>query len=377
MQSRVWAEIDQAAIRGNLSAIRRYVGLRTQVMAVVKANAYGHGIVEVVRAASEAGIEWFGVATVDEGIVVRRVAPTSNIVLLSPMSPDAAGEILDRRLIPLISDLEQARAISTVAHRMRGGAQIHLEVDTGMGRSGVPADQAEAVAAILGRMSSILLRGVATHFSAAEDDPDFTQRQIQCFQQVAMGVDWVGVAIDHVHAANSAALMRFPESRFNMVRPGLLVYGIVPPVPDDVERPHVRPVLTLKSRIALTRKVPPETPVSYGHTFVTQRPSTLATIPVGYGDGYPRALGNRGRVLIGGKFAPIVGRVCMDVLVADITDIPEAAAGDTVVLIGQQGDNCIRVEEIAQLAGTTEHDITTRLTERVPRIPAATPSSVK
>lgn len=368
MQPRAWAEIDLAAIRHNVTEIRSFVGHRVDVMPVVKADAYGHGASEVARAALAAGADWLGVATVAEGAALRKNLPTARICLFSPFRREEAEEIVAHQLIPFVSDLEGARAVSLRAQRMRSGVRVHLEVDTGMGRSGVLPHEAARLADYMGRMPAILLCGLATHFPSAEDDPEFTARQLSVLQTVREAVEATDTRLSHTHCANSAALLRCPASRLDMVRPGLLVYGILPDVPPDTPVPDLRPALTLKTRIALLRTLPKGHPISYGRTHVLARESRIATLPIGYGDGYPRTLGNTGHVLIGGRRAPLLGRVCMDMALADVTDIPDAGADSEVVLIGAQEAERIRVEEIARRTQTTAHDVTTRLTARVPRV---------
>jgi alanine racemase len=368
MDARVVAEIDLGAIRQNVGAIRSLVGLRVEVMPVVKADGYGHGAVEVARAALEGGAEWLGVATPAEGIALRKAFPGASICVLSPFARDEAEEIAYHQLVPFVGDLESARALSLSAHRIRSGVCIHMKVDTGMGRSGVLPEEAARLAEYIARMPAITITGLATHFACAESDPDFTSQQLALFHQARKAVEAADAPLRHYHAAASAALLSCPSSRLNLVRPGLLVYGIRPEVPADMPVPPFHPALTLKTRIVLIRTLPAGHTLSYGRTYSLARPSRIAVLPVGYGDGYPRDLSHKGSVLVCGRRVPIVGRICMDVTLADVTDIPDASVGTEAVLIGAQDEERIRVEEIARLIGTTEHDVTTRLTSRVPRV---------
>jgi alanine racemase len=368
MEDRVAAEIDLGVIRQNVAELRAHVGLRVEVMAVVKADAYGHGALEVARVAQEAGTEWYGVATVEEGVALRKILARPNIAVFSPFSHSDAEEIVLNHLTPFVGDLESAQVLSHAAQKLRGGARIHLEVDTGMGRSGILPDTASRVAGHIARMSSILVTGMCTHFPSAEDDPEFTAQQLSMFLRTAEAVRSTDTVLPHLHCANSAALLQYPASRLNMVRPGLLIYGIMPPVSDGIALPALAPALTLKARIVQIRSLPAGHTISYGRTHKLERSSRVATLAVGYGDGYPRALGNRGHVLIGGKRAPILGRVCMDVTIVDVTDIPQVQLGDEATLIGSQGLQRITVEEIARLTGATEHDVVLRLTQRVKRV---------
>lgn len=368
MSQRVIAEVDLGAIRHNLAAIRARIGVRTDVMAVVKADAYGHGAPEVARAALEAGAEWLGVASVAEGAALRVEFPGVNICVLAPFSPDEAEEIAVRRLTPLVSDLDGARALSRAAHKARGSARVHIEVDTGMGRSGALPETVVRLAEYMNRMPAMLITGMATHFPCAESDPDLTRQQLATFLKTADAVRAADTLLNYLHCASSAAILRYPQAHLNLVRPGLLLYGLLPNVPEDTPPLDVRPALTLRTHVALVRGLPAGKSLSYGQTFTLDRPARIATIPVGYGDGYPRRLSNRGHVLIGGRRAPIVGRVCMDVTLVDVTDLPDARVGDEVVLIGAQGEDRITAEEMARAIDTTEHEITTCLTRRVPRV---------
>lgn len=379
MDNRVVAEIDLSAVRHNVAAVRTIVGPGVQVMAIVKADGYGHGAVEIARAALGAGASWLGIATVSEGIILRETLPDARIVHLPPFPDNACNEIAANQLTTLVSSEEMVVQLGMAARRHNCVADCHLEIDTGMGRSGAAPDEAASVVHLAARTEGIRVNGVATHFAAAESDPEFTRRQIAAFNSARQELP----EVEYVHAANSAGTLLYPEAHYNLVRPGLLLYGILPtlnphPSPlasrlstlDSETSPlnSFRPAMTLKTQIALVRQLPAGASLSYSRTCVLRRPSRIATLPVGYGDGYPRALSNVGEVLVSGRRAPILGRVCMDVTLVDVTDIPEARVGSEVVLIGRQGDDQIRVEEIAGLIGTTEHDITTRLTSRVPRV---------
>ena len=368
MEDRVIAEIDLGVIRQNVAELRSHVGIRVDVMPVVKANGYGHGALEVARAAQEAGAEWFGVATVEEGVTLRKALPRPNITLFAPFAHADAEEIVVNRLTPFVGDLESAQVLSLAAQRLRGAARIHLEIDTGMGRSGLLPDNAGRVAGQIARMASIVVTGLCTHFPSAEDDRELTLKQLALFLRSAEAVRATDTVLPHLHCANSAALLQYPATRLNMVRPGLLIYGIVPPVSDGVALPALAPALTLKTKVAQIRSLPIGHTISYGRTHTLARSSRVASLSIGYGDGYPRALGNRGHVLINGKRAPILGRVCMDVTLVDVTDIPQVQVGSEAVLIGSQGLQRITVEEIARLTDATEHDVVLRLTQRVKRV---------
>lgn len=368
MKDRVVAEIDISALRRNLYELRQIVGARTNIMAIVKADAYGHGALEISKAAASAGAEWLGVATLTEAMQLRTLASNASICILSPIHRDEVEEVVLNRFVPVIGDFETALALSKAAQKLRLNLKVHIEVDTGMGRSGCLPEQAVKLADMINRLNGITITGMMTHFPVPEDDANFTLHQFQTFLSVAKSVEAKDTFLHHLHCASSAAILRYPETRLNMIRPGLLIYGIRPSVPEDVDSPKLIPVLTLKSQIVAIRSLPAGSSISYGRTHVLRNNSRLATIPIGYGDGYPRALGNKAEVLICGKRCPILGRVCMDVLVVDVSDVMEAYLGSEVVLIGKQGKETVLVEELAAMVPTTEHDITTRLTSRVPRV---------
>ncbi len=369
MTPSVWAEIDIAAIRDNLAAIRSFVGPSTDVMAVVKANAYGHGIGIVSRAAWEAGARWFGVGTVQEGAYVRGELTDSHICLFSPFLAGEESEIVRARLIPLLSSEEQAERLSAECRNQSADIEVHLEIDTGMGRSGMQPSVAVSQAERIVGLPGIRITGAATHFPCGDTDAEFSRDQARQLATLESDLRERGIRLDVIHAANSGGTLLAPEARLSLVRPGLLMYGIHPVAIGHERLPGVRPALSLKTRVALIRELPAGHTISYGRTHVLSRPSRVATLPVGYGDGYPRELSNRGGVLIRGKRAPILGRVCMDMTVVDVTEVPDAEVGDESVLIGYQEALRITAEEIAESIGTTEHDVTTRLTERVTRVP--------
>ncbi|HZO91638.1 MAG TPA: alanine racemase [Chthonomonadaceae bacterium] len=377
---RAWAEIDLGAVRANVTALRAFCGPQTQLMAVVKADAYGHGLAPVAQAAVVAGADWLGVATVAEGMALRAVGLEAPIALLCPPAPDEAEAVIAHRLTAMVGDLTTLEALAGAACpfiRHGNAPAIHLEIDTGMGRAGVLPEAALSLwrAAL---QAGLRVTGLATHFADA-DGPDstFTQSQVLAFQRTRAALEEAGARFEVIHLSNSAATLRFPEARGNLIRPGLLLYGILPPVPapaydvasaNTAEWPAVQPVLTLKARVATVRALPAGHPISYGVSHRLKRPSTVATVLIGYGDGYPRRLSNQGHMLLRGRRAPILGRVCMDQTVVDVTDIPGVVPGEEVACIGAQGAERITVEEIAALLDTTEHEITTCLTARIPRL---------
>ncbi len=370
---RSYAEISAQAVAHNLSLLRTHFrdSGRTRIMAVVKSDAYGHGIPLITPLCLQAGIIDFGVATVEEGISLRSLVPRNiAIYLLAPTLPQEALAIVAHDLIPLISDWPMGQALSEAGLEQGVMAQAHLDIDTGMGRSGAAPQDAVALLAALDRLPTLQITGLTTHFARAEDDPEDALAQHQIFTEI---IDELGVRASSllIHAANSPATLSLsPQVCHQMVRPGLLLYGIEP-APGAFEHAPAsfQPVLSLKTHVTLCRTLPEGASISYGRTYrVPPGGGTYATLGIGYGDGYPRRLSNQGHVLIRGRRAPICGRVCMDQMVVDLSAIPHAQTGDVATLLGTDGAETITAGELASLIETTPHEITTALTARIPRI---------
>jgi len=363
-----WAEIDLDAVAGNVSAFKRHVGQKVQVMAVVKANAYGHGAVPVAKAALEAGATLLAVHRAGEGVELRQAGIHAPILVMGYTPPDGAPAVVRWRLTPSVITLDAARALSREAASVGATVPLHVKVDTGMSRWGLLPDEVVEFARALRDLPSLALEGIFTHFATADwMDTRHVLSQLEVFQCVVADVRRAGIPVPLVHAANSAATMRLSETHFNAVRIGIAMYGMEP----SREWPPVFPIhpaLTLKSTVNRIRKLPPGSGISYGRTFVTEQPTVAALVPVGYGDGYHRSLSNKGCVLIRGQRAPVLGRVCMDQCVVDVTHIPGVLQDDEVVLIGRQGQEVISAEEVARLAGTINYEVTTSLLPRVDRL---------
>jgi len=367
---RCWAEIDLDALRHNIGVIREHVGSGVGLMAVVKANAYGHGVVELARELRYL-VEMFGVASVAEALQLRRVAPGTPIVVLGPALPEEREAMVRHSFIPVVSSLEEAQAYAARAKCLGLSTpfQIHLKVDTGMGRIGVWHEEALAVAREIHALPGIHLSGVATHLPAADEDEEWTLAQIAIWEKLVENLRQAGMNIPAVHCLNSAGTIlfnnRMPMAGNDVIRPGLILYGCSP-VPEFQER--LRPVLAWKSRITLLRQIPANRSVSYGRTFVSPTPMRIATVCAGYADGYNRHLSNSGaEVLIGGHRCAVLGRVTMDQILVDASAIPQASVGDEVVLIGRQGSEEISANELATRAGTIPWEIFTSISSRVVR----------
>ncbi len=362
-----WAEIDLDAVAHNVRELKRIIG-NADLLAVVKANAYGHGAVMVATTALENGAKWLGVARVDEGVQLRRAAITNPILLIGYASPSEAESIVEHRLTPTVNTKQLALAISAVSSSHNVVTPVHIKVDTGLTRYGLLPDEIVDFAKALKTLPNLRLEGLYTHFATSDErDKSFVHRQLEVYQETLKRLNDEGIDIEIRHAANSGAALDVPEARMDIVRCGITLYGLYPS--DFVSREaRLRPVLSLKSQVARVSQVPPGTTVSYGRTYETKSVTRLALVPVGYADGLSRALSNRGNVLIRGKRAPIVGRVCMDQCVVNVDEIPDVCVGDEVVIIGRQGSEEITADEVAKQLGTINYEITCNISARVPRI---------
>ena len=363
------AEIDLSAIAQNVALACRLAGPRTQVMAVVKADAYGHGALRVARTALDAGATWLGVATPEEAVPLRVEGITSRILVLGPIAPEQTDLVTDHDLDQCVSDPGQADVLDR-AGRARGRVlTLHLKVDTGMGRVGIRPHEVRGAAERMRALSWVRLVGLMTHFAEAEaEDPAFAREQLARFAEAARGLAAAGIPAPIRHAANSAGLLFLPEARLDLVRPGIMLYGCHPRGPRGGPEPALRPALRLRTAISQIRSVARGESVSYGRTFVAPGDLRVATLPAGYADGVGRLLSNRGHVLIHGSRVPILGRVCMDMTMVDVTGVPDARVGDEAVLIGRQGSQEISVDEVAEIQGTISYEVLCRISPRVPRV---------
>ncbi len=362
METITWAEVDLDAIAENVRNLKAHVGPGTMLMAVVKANAYGHGAVPVARAALEAGADRLAVNRAEEGVALRKAGIEAPILLLGPSLPSQAEAIVEYNLTPTVISGELATALDDA-----GRVTVHVKVDTGMGRFGIMPEEALDFFRFLHTLPNLYVEGIFTHFAVADlADKSYTWGQFRKFQAVLGALEEHGLRPPIRHVCNSAATMDLPEMHLEMVRVGIAMYGLRPS--DEVEPAvPIRPALSLKSCVARVRTLPPGSGISYGLTYVTEKETKVALVPVGYGDGYHRLISNRGSVLIHGKRAPIVGRVCMDQFVVDVSGIPDVREGDEIVLIGRQGGEEIRAEEVARWAETINYEVVTGLLPRAAR----------
>ncbi|HHV61764.1 MAG TPA: alanine racemase [Firmicutes bacterium] len=375
------AEINLENIAHNMREIRKRIGPGPEIMAVVKADAYGHGAERVSATVLGNGATWLGVATVEEGVLLRKSGIIAPILILGTIFPAQARRALRYGLTVTVSDYEFAEALALCATQEGRKAKVHVKVDTGMGRIGVTPEDTVAFVKRLTALPNIEVEGIFTHFATADSDLGFARVQLHRFNKVITSLLESGIKIPIRHAANSAAILNLPESYFNMVRAGIIIYGLSPfgsrrgmplrtgPGSSSSHDPvmDLRPALSLKTRVAYVKRVPAGTPVSYGSTYVTNRATTIATLPVGYADGLLRALSNKAHVLIRGGRYPVAGTICMDACMVDVGDL-EVEVGDEAVLIGRQGNEEISAEEVAEAAGTINYEIVCAISKRVPRV---------
>ncbi len=365
---RVWAEINLDNVAHNLAVVRSRLRPDTRILVVVKADAYGHGAVPLAKTALEHGASLLGVGDSSEALHLREAGLLAPILILGALIEEEIGWVVSYGITPTIHSLDMVGVLNQEARRQRKRVAVHLKVDTGMARLGASPSRAVEIAEQVRGSSHLALEGVSTHFGTLHAGHlEFAHQQLERFREVLDALAAAGIRPRHVHLANTAGVHLMPEACFNLVRIGGALYGIDTHGLRETDFPY-RPILTLKSQITFLKGLRAGTPVGYGGTHVTTRDTLIATLPVGYNDGYPWRLSNQGRILIRGRHAPVVGRVTMDYLMADVGDVPEVAVGDEAVLIGGQGDHEMRVEELAAQAGTIPYEITCSLGRRVRRV---------
>lgn len=363
----VWAEIDLSAIRHNIEYMRSLLAPRTQIMAVVKANGYGHGAYQVALTALDCGVQRLGVALVEEALELREKGIVVPIHLLSEPPWDSEEELLRYHLMPTIYTYEAAKRISDYFWLENRICPVHVKIDTGMHRVGMDPEEAEELILKIMGLPGLKIEGLMTHFAVADDPTNpYTMDQFKKFCRIIDALRRRKIIFRLNHCANSAATINFKETHLDMVRLGITLYGLNPS-PKTVVR-GLKPALSLKAKVSFIKELEEGERISYGLTYRTDRKSLIATIPIGYGDGYSRLLSNRALVLIKGKRAPVVGRVTMDQIMVDVTDIEEVEVGAEAVLIGHQGKESISADELAELVGTINYEIVCMIGQRVPRV---------
>ncbi len=367
-----FCSIDLSALRNNYSIIRESAVESSKLLAVVKADAYGHGAVEISKELEKMDADFLGVAILEEAIELREAGIKTPILLLGGLFDGQESAAFDYELTPLVFSLESARKINEEAHLRREKKRIHLKIDTGMGRIGVQAESIKDFLSALKEMTAIEVEGAATHFASADAPAgspgnDYTSLQLERFNQSLLEIESLGFNVPLRHCANSAALFNHPETTFNMARPGILLYGACPSLAAD-KSDSLKSVMTFKTRIMDVKSVKKGFRVSYDSTYIAPDDRKIAVLPVGYADGYRRELSGKGEVLVRGKRAKIAGRVCMDMTMIDVSDIDGVETGDEVLLFGESGTNRIPVDEVAALAGTISYEILCGITKRVPKV---------
>ena len=362
-----WAEIDLPAFKNNIKKIKNRLKRRTKLIAVVKANAYGHMAVQISETALKNGAWALGVSSIEEGISLRENGIKGRILILGSIFPlenlKAAAEY---GLVPTISSLGGLTALSKLALRLKKRLPFHLKIDTGMGRIGVSPSTAPALFERIAAKKEIFMEGMYTHFSAADCDERFTTRQMKKFMEAVRTARALGLKFT-AHSANSAALFRHRDFQLDAVRPGVSLYGLKP-FKGSEKIAKLAPVMSLKTKIVFLKRVPADSTISYGATYTTKRRSVIATLPIGYADGYSRLLSNKGEVLVRGIRCPVAGRVTMDMIMTDVTKVRGVSIGDEAVLIGRQGSERITAEEIAEKTSTINYEVTCSISSRVPRV---------
>lgn len=369
--SRVYAKIDLDAIAYNMEQMKQNINPDTKVMAVIKADGYGHGAVQIAEMMERWDYIWgFAVATLDEAVVLRTEGVKKPILVLGCVFPDQYMEMLKHDIRMNIYTEEMAESISQMAAREGKTAYMHIKLDTGMSRLGFGIhEQSVETIKRISQMANVNMEGIFTHFAKADEaDKGFTKKQMQEFLWMTERLRENGVTFTYEHCSNSAGIIDIPEANFDIVRAGISTYGLYPSEEVEQTKVKLKPALALKSHVAFVKEIEAGTPVSYGGTFVAEKKMKIATIPVGYADGYPRSLSNKGYVLIRGKKAPILGRVCMDQFMVDVTEIEGVSFGDKVTMIGRDGNEVLPVEVLSELSGRFNYEFVCDLGKRIPRV---------
>jgi alanine racemase len=361
------AEIDLGSLEFNYRQLQKRIPEGVKLLAVVKADAYGHGAIPISLKLEKLGVAYLGVAISDEGVELRKGGVKAPILILGGIYKEGVDQVLQFDLTPVVFQKETLRLLTKAAERWQKKVRVHLKVDTGMGRLGVPLNLWPTFLKELKRFPEIEIEGILSHFSMTDEEESFTTHQWREFQEAVALAKEMGISYKYFHIANSGTLIAFPSYLGNLVRPGIMLYGAYPSLTFQ-DLIQLKPVMTLKTRIHFLKSVAPGTRISYGGAFITKRESLIATLPIGYADGYSRHLSNQGQVLIRGKRAPVVGKVCMDFIMVDVTEIPNVFLGDEVILMGKQGKEQITTEEIAKKIDSISYEVLCLIGKRVPRI---------
>lgn len=365
----VWAEIDLDKAAYNMKNIKKLVKDK-EVIAVVKADCYGHGADDLAPVFLENGASRLAVAILTEGIELRKKNITAPIMILGYTPLELGEELINNDIEQTVYDLEYAKKLSNIAERLGKKAKIHIALDTGMGRIGfIPNEESIEAVEKIASLNGIEIIGIFTHFSTADEyDKNYTNEQFKKIKNFISELEKRNINIPLKHVSNSGAIMDMPETYLDAVRAGIILYGYYPSNEVNKEKLDIKPILTLKTTVSHVKEVEEGTSISYGRTFITERKSKIATIPIGYADGYSRLLSGKAKVIINGKFAPVVGRICMDQCMIDVTDIGEVKVGDEVILLGEEGNLKFNADDFAEIMGTINYEITCMLKQRIPRV---------
>ncbi len=353
-------------LRNNFNVVKTFTGREVKVMGIIKANAYGHGMPEVANELIKLGVDYFGVAFLEEGIFLRENGINIPILVMGGINVEQIPDFIKYDIDITTSSIDKTRAISLTAKELGQTAKVHIKIDTGMERLGVHWYNAEKFIEDTYNSPNIAVEGIFSHFAKSDNDREFTELQIGRFDKILDLLGKKSLPVKNVHCANSAGIINFPQSHYNMVRPGLMLYGYSD-LPEDFDG-ELKPVMSLLTKVSYFKVIPPDTGVSYNHTYTSSQQTRIVTLPVGYGDGYNRLLSNRGEVVIRGRRYPVAGNVCMDQMMIDLGIDGTAFNGDDVLLFGRNGEDELRLEELCDKIGTIPYEILTMISSRVPRI---------
>ncbi|MCR4337014.1 MAG: alanine racemase [Candidatus Omnitrophica bacterium] len=363
-----WAEIDLKAVRHNYQQLKKFADRRScEILTVIKADAYGHGMLQIAQELNDLGVQIFGVSNVEEGMALRKAGIRQKILLFESTLPFLAKSIVDYQLTPTICTLPLASAINDYAKKKKQKVAIHVKIDTGMTRLGLSGHQVEEFLHQLSQFNNLSLEGIYTHLPMADSHREFTHRQIQQFEKLVSKLQSQGYHFRYIHAANSMGLVGYETRLLNLARSGLMLYGLYPHA-SLVKKIVLKPAMSVKSQIIYFKDIPRGQGISYGHSFKAHRPMTVATLPIGYQEGYFRVLSNQAHVLIQGKRCPVIGRVTMDQIIVDVSEVKNPKLGMPAVILGQQGRENISVDELARHAQTISYEIVCSLGSRLTRI---------
>jgi len=361
----LWIEVDLKLLRNNLKVLQKHLRKKARIIATVKQSAYGHGLIPIARELGSSGIDCFGVASLEEAIILREDGFRGDVIILSAVLEKYVDYFIQHDITPTVVDIEFAKKLNRAALQKNKVMPVHVKIDTGMGRLGLYYKQAHSFVKALSKLPNINLEGIYTHFPAADSDFDFTNYQIEIFNNFISQFEKENITFKYKHCANSIGIINYPQAHFNMVRPGLILYGIKPAEYTDMA---LEPILSLKSKLIFVKKVEKGMSVGYARSYVSNKPSYIGTVAIGYADGYPWHLSNKAKVIIGNKLFDIAGRVCMDHIMVDLGDSGDIKVGKEVILIGKSKDKEITVEDLAKKAETIPYEIVSRLSPNIPRL---------